>query len=146
VNLSSELAVLYRRDLTRLAQEIRAFPDDDSLWKTLPGITNPAGNLALHLEGNLREYIGRQVGSVAYERKRPLEFSNRGVSQTDLVARVEALIELIPPIIEAQSPEVLEGLHPGIVHDRPLSMSQSLISLLAHFNYHLGQIDYLRRA
>ena len=57
---ASGLAALFSRDLTRLIQELRAFPDDKLLWESLPGVTNSAGNLALHLEGNLREFIGRQ--------------------------------------------------------------------------------------
>ena len=42
--LATELAALYARDLTRLIEEIRAFPDRDTLWKTAPGVTNSAGN------------------------------------------------------------------------------------------------------
>ena len=74
-----ELAELFARDITRVIQELRAFPDTDSVWKTAPGVTNAAGTLALHLEGNLREYIGRQIGRIDYQRDRPLEFSARGV-------------------------------------------------------------------
>jgi hypothetical protein len=73
-NAAGELAALFRRDLNRLIQELRAFPSDEKLWAVLPGISNSAGNLILHLEGNLREYIGRQLGGVAYTRQRDLEF------------------------------------------------------------------------
>ena len=73
------MAGLYRRDLSRLLQEIERFPDDGALWRTLPGVTNSAGNLILHLEGNLREFIGRQLGNVAFERKRDLEFVNGNI-------------------------------------------------------------------
>lgn len=69
--LAPELAALYARDLTRLVQEISAFRDTVTLWQTRAGITNSAGNLALHLEGNLREFIGRQLGKVDYTRDRP---------------------------------------------------------------------------
>ncbi len=57
----AELAALFRRDLTRLAQELRAIPGDGALWTKPPGVSNSIGNLVLHLEGNLREYIGRQT-------------------------------------------------------------------------------------
>jgi len=59
---SHEMAALYTRDLTRLVQELNAFPDTATLWQTRAGITNSAGNLSLHLEGNLREFIGRLLG------------------------------------------------------------------------------------
>src|SRR5512139_1159238 len=92
-----ELAALFARDLRRLQQELEAFPDDASLWVTAPGVTNSAGTLALHLEGNLREYIGRQLGGGSYRRDRPAEFSTRGVPQADLVARTDRLRADIPP-------------------------------------------------
>ena len=55
--LSNELSALFARDLTRLIQELKAFPDTASLWKTAPGVANAAGTLALHLEGGLRHFI-----------------------------------------------------------------------------------------
>jgi hypothetical protein len=63
-NTSQELAALFRRDIGKLRKEIASFPDRDSVWRILPGVVNPAGSLALHLEGNLRENIGRQLGHV----------------------------------------------------------------------------------
>ena len=72
--LAVELSLLYQRDLTRLHQEIAAFPSQDTLWATVPGISNSAGHLTLHLEGNLREYVGRLIGNVAFARNRPQEF------------------------------------------------------------------------
>src|SRR5665213_3805735 len=95
----AELAALFRRDLTRLAQELRAIPSDGVLWTKPPGISNSIGNLVLHLEGNLREYIGRQLGGVPYSRHRELEFSETGLPIDTLRARVEPLATLIPEII-----------------------------------------------
>ena len=143
--LSDELAALYARDLTRLAQELRAFPDTASLWQVAPGVTNSAGTLALHLEGNLREYIGRLVGGIAYQRDRPLEFSARGVEQDELVRRIEAVCVLVPRIIGGVPVPVLDATYPERYDHAPIVTRQFLIHLLGHLNYHLGQIDYLRR-
>ena len=143
--LSTELAALFSRDLMRLTEELSAFPDAASLWQTAPGITNAAGTLALHLEGNLREYIGRQLGGIDYARDRPLEFSSRGVEQNDLVARVEAVRLLVPRVIEGLSEQQLAATYPEQVLSKPITTRQFLIHLNGHLNYHLGQIDYLRR-
>jgi hypothetical protein len=140
----TELAALLRRDLTRLRQQIEAFPDDGSLWQTAPGISNSAGNLALHLEGNLREYIGRRLGGLAYERNRPGEFGQKGLSRAELAARIESLgavAAVVETLTEAQwaaasPPDALPGSR---------SIGQQVMSLYGHFHYHLGQIDYLRR-
>ena len=143
--LATELAALYARDLTRLIEEIRAFPDRDTLWKTAPGVTNSAGNLVLHLEGNLREYIGRQLGSVAYTRDRPVEFSRNGLSAVDLAARIAQLRDLVTRVVSSVSPETLDGTYPEAVLGVSLTTRQFLMHLYGHLNYHLGQIDYLRR-
>ena len=143
--LASELAALFARDLTRLRQEIEAFPDTSALWATAPGISNLAGTLALHLEGNLREYVGRQLGHIDYQRDRPAEFGTRGAPKADLVARAEALREQIPAVVAALSDAELTATYPEAVLGVPMSTRQFLIHLSGHLNYHLGQIDYLRR-
>ena len=143
--LSTELAALYTRDLGRLLQELRAFPDTPALWKVAPGVTNAAGTLALHLEGNLREYVGRQLGGIDYKRDRPLEFSARGVEQDELIGRIEAVREMVPRVIGALAPAALGATYPEPYDGASLSTRHFLIHLSAHLSYHLGQIDYLRR-
>lgn len=140
-----ELAELFRRDITRLVQELQAFPDAEILWRTLPGITNSAGNLALHLEGNLREYIGRQLGGVNYQRVRDVEFTATGLSVDDLVQRISAVKDLAPDIIATLSRSDLEAMYPEKVWGEALSVYQFVVHLHGHLNYHLGQINYLRR-
>jgi len=143
--LAHELAALYTRDLTRLVQEISAFPDTATLWQTRAGITNSAGNLALHLEGNLREYIGRQLGNIDYRRDRPREFNDSGVEQSALIARLTAVRDEIPRVVAGLSDEALDATYPEPHNGEPLSSRQMVIHLAGHLNYHLGQIDYLRR-
>lgn len=145
MTLQDELARLFRRDLRRLRRQILAFPSDDALWRVPPGITNPAGALALHIEGNLREYVGRQVGGTPYVRDRAAEFSGRGVPVAEVAARVDALLELVPSVISSLSAERLEAEHPELVLDMPTSVRELLLHLYAHLSWHLGQIDSARR-
>lgn len=145
MDLAHELAALLRRDLTKLVQELSAFPDDRLLWERAPGVANSAGNLALHLEGNLREYIGRQLGGIAFTRERPLEFSTTGLPLVNLIARIERVKETIPAVVAGLSQETLDATYPENVLGVPLSARQFVIHLLGHLNWHLGQIDYLRR-
>ena len=142
---TTELAALYRRDLTRLAQELAAFPSQETLWATREGVTNSAGHLALHLEGNLREYIGRLLGKIPYQRDRHLEFTSPELQVEEVLARVQALPELIAGVIESLSEETLDAVYPEVVLGTSIVARQFLLHLLGHLNYHLGQIDYLRR-
>jgi hypothetical protein len=146
LNLTSiHLADLFRRDLSRWIQQIEAFPSDEMLWRTPPGIANSAGNLVLHIEGNLREYIGRQLGELGYNRNRPLEFTAKGNQREDLVGRLEEVRLLIPPVIASLSWEGMEKEYPEVVLGKALSTHAFLIHLYGHLNWHLGQVDHLRR-
>ncbi len=145
MSLATDLAALFDRDLSRLKQQVEAFPDDETLWRTLPGITNSAGNLVLHLEGNIKEFIGRQLGGMPYSRKRESEFILKGISRDELRQRVTALQQAIPAIIAKLSSEQIEMEYPQTVFDKSMSTQHFLIHLYGHLNWHLGQIDYLRR-
>jgi hypothetical protein len=145
VSTANELASLFRRDLERLTRQVESFPNDETLWRTRPGVTNAAGSLALHLEGNLREFVGRQLGQIDYERNRELEFSARGLTRQELVIRLTELRSSIPSVIENLSAEQLEAEYPQVVLQTATSTGEFLIHLYGHLNWHLGQLDYLRR-
>src|SRR5262245_4262474 len=145
MSITNELAALFSRDLAKLSNQIESFPNDDLLWQTLPGVINPAGNLALHIEGNLSEFVGRQLGGLPYQRNRDLEFSSKSGSRAELTARLAKLRESIPAVIEALKADELEKEYPQVVLDRPMSTVEFLIHLYGHLNWHLGQVDYLRR-
>jgi uncharacterized damage-inducible protein DinB len=145
MSITNELAALFRRDLAKFAKQIESFPTDELLWQTLPGVINPAGNLALHIEGNLSEFVGRQLGGLPYQRNRDLEFSSKDGSRADLSARLTKLGESIPAVIEGLNADQLEKEYPQLVLDRSMSIGEFLIHLYGHLNWHLGQVDYLRR-
>ncbi len=145
MSVANELPKLFERDLSRLRKEVAAFSSDEMLWQTLPGITNSAGNLALHLEGNLREFIGRQLGGLDYQRDRPLEFSLRGLTRAALDERLAALTATIPPVVAALTDARLSATFPENVLGEPLTTRHFVIHLHGHLTYHLGQINYLRR-
>jgi len=145
MTITNGLVTLFSRDLTRLIQELQAFPSDESLWQRAPGVKNSTGNLVLHLEGNLREYIGRQLGGVAYSRARDQEFALTGVSRDDLVKRMEQVKELVAQVVSRLTESELAGTYPENVLGSPLSSHAFLVHLHGHLNFHLGQIDYLRR-
>jgi len=145
MSIAEGLAALFSRDLTRLIQELQAFPSDEFLWRCAPGVKNSAGNLVLHLEGNLREFIGRQLGQVAYSRARDREFALKDVSRDDLVERMEQVKELVAKVVAQLSDSDLAAVYPERVLEIQLSALDLLIHLHGHLNFHLGQIDYLRR-
>ena len=145
MDFAHNLARLIRRDLTRLLQQIEAFPDEGMLWQRHPGIANSAGNLVLHIEGNLREYVCRQLGGQPYRRTRNLEFESTGLSRNELLSRLTELRDAVTGIVANLSSEQMQIEYPEVVLEHPLSTQAFLIHLYGHLNWHLGQVDCLRR-
>ncbi|MBO0935516.1 DinB family protein [Fibrella sp. HMF5335] len=136
---------LFDRDLSRLAGQIEAYTTEESLWLVRGGITNAAGNLCLHLLGNLNEYIGRQLGQIAYTRQRDTEFSARDVPRAELLAGIaDTRIRLVRTFDHLRDSQ-LQDPYPTDVLGYPTTIHQLLVHLSGHLTYHLGQIDYHRR-
>ena len=83
------LKKLFTRDLTKLRSEIAAYQTESNIWRTDGNIANAAGNLCLHLVGNLNTYIGKELGGTGYVRNRDAEFSLRNVSRATLLSMVD---------------------------------------------------------
>ena len=143
--MKNTFITLFNRDLNRLYKDIEAYTDEALLWQQAEGISNSAGNLCLHLVGNLNEYIGRQIGQTPYQRNRPLEFSATGVSQKDLLARVKNTQEVVEKTLNSMKNEQLSDKYPENVMGYDMTVLYFLVHLNGHLNYHLGQINYHRR-
>ncbi len=143
--LRDVLIELYERDLGRLKAEIGQYSDDADLWKVSGGITNSAGNLALHLTGNLKHFIGAVLGGSGFVRDRDAEFSTSGISRNELLADIDATAAVLKATLEKLTDEDLASLYPIEVFGEPLTTAFFLTHLTTHFTYHLGQINYHRR-
>lgn len=139
------LKKLFNRDLTRLRTEIELFKDESKLWHTEKQITNSSGNLCLHLIGNLNCYIGAELGKTNYIRNRPLEFSSKDISKEELIAKINATIEVVNSTLDTLNDEDLKKTYPILVLDELTTTAYFLFHLTTHLNYHLGQINYHRR-
>ena len=142
--LASAVAAVLARDLGTLRREIEAYPDDRLIWRTVPGITNTAGTLALHLAGNVQHFVGATLGRSGYRRDRQAEFARRDVPRAELLREVSAA-ETALDALHRLSETQLRGDYPEIVGGSRVAAGEFLVHLVAHFTYHLGQIDYHRR-
>lgn len=139
------LKTLFDRDLHKLHQEIEAYQTEEALWHTEPGISNSAGNLCLHLLGNLNTYIGAELGHSGYIRHRDLEFSARNIPRAELLAGITATRRVVEAALAPLQDEQLATEYPIVVWEAPTSLGYLLMHLTTHLAYHLGQINYHRR-
>ncbi|MEX2527061.1 MAG: DUF664 domain-containing protein [Gemmatimonadota bacterium] len=150
---TSVISALLQREIKGMQAEVAAYPDDQAVWRLLPGWSNSAGTLVLHTAGNLRHYIGEVLGKDGYVRDREAEFASRGLSRQELDEELQLALEAVARALEAlgghrgDMPDPLTLPYPlELPGGRRLSTGGMLLHLLSHAAYHLGQVDFHRRA
>ena len=139
------LKSMFRRDLEKLRSEIELYKNEKSIWRVEQDIANSAGNLCMHLIGNLNTYIGAEFGKTGYIRNRPLEFSIKDVPRQELIQKINDTIAVVEKSLDKIEPEQLDEEYPQPVFDYKMTTGHFLIHLATHLSYHLGQINYHRR-
>lgn len=143
--LTQTIKQILLRDLDKLRTEITAYKKEEHIWVTVPDISNPAGNLVLHLVGNLNTYIGATLGNTDYVRQRELEFSLKDVSREELLEKIDGTRKMINTVMDTLDDNILPQRYPLIVFEKEMTTEFFLVHLSGHLNYHLGQINYHRR-
>jgi hypothetical protein len=143
--LTKPLAEIFERDLNRLINEINLYKNENNLWVTRDGISNSAGNLALHLLGNLNYYIGTGLGHTGYVRYRDDEFALKNIPRADIISNIQNCILVVKKTLADLRESDLEKDFPIDVFGKPVSTIFMLVHLTTHLTYHLGQINYHRR-
>lgn len=143
--LVKTLKTLFNRDLEKLKQEIDLYKDENKIWSIEKDIANSAGNLCLHLVGNLNTYIGAEIGKTGYTRNRELEFSMKNVPRQELIKKIEDTIRVVQSSLDMLNEQELENEYPLLVFAEKTSIGYLMVHLAVHLGYHLGQVNYHRR-
>ena len=144
--LCDDMATLLTRELDGFKREIAMFADDESVWRTVPGVTNSAGNLAMHVAGGLQYLVGSVLGHSGYVRNRELEFGQRSGTRGDVIAELDRALAVVRDVLPRLSDADLAGDFPEPVLGVTFATRVFLLHLCAHAGFHLGQAGYLRRA
>lgn len=142
---NSVLVTLFCRDLTKLKVELESYKTETQIWKVTGDIANSAGNLCLHLVGNLDTYIGATLGNSGYVRDRDAEFALKDIPRSELIQRIDSTINTIRQVIPSLSNEQVKSEYPLLVLKEKTTTEYFLIHLAMHLSYHLGQVNYHRR-
>ncbi len=140
-----ELRKIFIKDLEKLKEEISLYRDEPSLWKIEKEIANSAGNLCLHLVGNLNHFIGAVIGKTGYVRNRDQEFSLKNIPQKKLATMVAETIIMLDHVMKSMTDAQLREEYPLLVLKEKTSAGYFLLHLSSHLGYHVGQINYHRR-
>ncbi len=144
--LNQTLLKLLRRELATVRREIEAYPDEESLWARVPGQSNTGGVLVRHLAGNLQYFIGTVLGGTGYVRDRDAEFNAPPWPRNRLIAEIDATTAVVGKVLSTLTAEQLARTYPEPILQTELETAEFLSHLAVHLGFHLGQIDYHRRA
>ncbi len=143
--LYQSLPYFFERDLLKLKEEINGYKNEAGLWVVKNEISNSAGNLCLHLIGNLKHFIGATLGHTGYVRTRDLEFSSKNVPRQRLNEEIDLVLTVVKETLAKLPAADYEKDFPLLMQNQTVSTGQMLLHLLTHLSYHLGQINYHRR-
>jgi len=139
-----EAAALLQDDLLpKIEKSVGTLSEEDVWWRSSE-TENSAGNLLLHLAGNVRQWIISGMGGAADVRERPKEFAARGG-----VTKQEALDRLRETVAEACT--VLRRLdETDLSTEKTIQGFRSfglaaIFHVVEHFSYHTGQIAFITK-
>jgi len=141
----NELITFFESDLNKLITEIELYKSEENIWRIEKSISNSAGNLTLHLIGNLHTFIGKEIGKTSYVRSRELEFTQKKIPRTELINSINATIVMIKKSLLSITNEELKNDYPVLKFSKVETNEYLLVHLIKHLTYHLGQINYHRR-
>ena len=139
------LKTLFKRDLEKLIEEISLYKNEKAIWRVEGHIANSAGNLTLHIIGNLNAFIGAVIGESGYIRNRAEEFSLKDISRDELIRKLRETVTVVESSLSKMRPERLGEEYPVLVFAEKMSTEFFMIHLATHLAYHLGQVNYHRR-
>ena len=143
--IGDNLLQWYLRELNKLKEEILLYKQEDSLWILSGEIKNTPGTLTLHLIGNLKHFIGAQLGNTGYVRNRDKEFSDKNISREVILKEIDEVISMIQKVFITITDEKFNSEFPIEFFEKKRSVGEILFILYGHLNYHIGQINYHRR-
>jgi uncharacterized damage-inducible protein DinB len=143
--MRNTLIQLFDRDLEKLKTEITSYKDENKMWELTGDISNSAGNLCLHICGNLQHFIGSVLGISGYKRDRDSEFSRKNIPVDEIIKKIDHTLFTIKKTLNDLDVNKLDEIYPINVFSKEMTTRFFLAHLTTHLNYHLGQINYHRR-
>ena len=141
------LSEFNRRVFEESVERIRKSTDlisENEIWQAYNEHTNSVGNLILHLEGNVIQWICSGVGGEIDDRQRDNEFlPNRNLPKKDLLDRLDQLKERVNKTLSAVTDDML--LEQRKVQGFDETVLGIIIHVIEHFSYHTGQIALIAK-
>ncbi len=138
---------LLRTYMGRLECAVAELPDADLWWRPHERCTS-VGNLLLHLNGNLRQWLLSGLGGAPDDRDRASEFAAHGATQG--AAQKQALLAALRATVEAASAVVAAMDDAALVQAYEIqgfatTGYKAMQHTIEHFGWHTGQAVWIAK-
>jgi uncharacterized damage-inducible protein DinB len=133
----------------RLARALEILPEADLWWRPHPDCIS-VGNVLLHLEGNVHQWIVSGLGGAQDRRERADEFAadgagaERHASARELLERLAETVRAAAAVIEGVSGEILDA--PRTIQGFETTGLGAILHVVEHFSWHTGQVVWIAKA
>jgi uncharacterized damage-inducible protein DinB len=128
---------------TRLQKAVEPLTDEQVWWRP-NAASNSVGNLILHLNGNVTQWLVDSFNRDEDKRDRPAEFATEGgLTATELVAKLGATMDRAGKVLERLTVEEL--LAPYEIQGYHVRGLDAVYQVVEHFGLHYGQIVYITK-
>ena len=130
--------------LPRIAACLRELSSEQTWWRPNPA-SNSVGNLVLHLEGNVRQWIVSGLGATPDRRERDLEFAETGpILSRTLIARLRRAVTDAARVMDKLDDEALAKTYS--IQGFRVTGLHAVFHVAEHFSHHAGQIILLTKS
>ena len=127
----------------RLRKAVEPLSNEQIWWRPNEA-SNSIGNLILHLNGNVWQWLVASFNQLEDKRDRPAEFSATcDLSAADLLARLGQTIDEAAKVLARLTPEEL--LATWQIQGYTVSGLAAVYQVVEHFGLHYGQIVYITK-
>jgi hypothetical protein len=129
--------------LPRIEHAVGGLPLKRVWWRANPE-SNSIGNLILHLNGTVRQWIVSGIGGEADIRERHREFDAAGGSSaSELISQLRATVEAAGRVLSHVNPATL--VEPRRIQSYNVTVMRAIYNVVEHFSMHTGQILLLAK-
>jgi len=127
----------------RLRGAVESLTDEQVWWRPNPAC-NSVGNLLLHLNGNVTQWIVASFNRLDDKRNRPAEFNEqKQPAGSDLLNRLGATLEEVAKVFDCLTPEDLAATYQ--IQGYTVKGLDAVYQVVEHFGLHYGQILYITK-
>jgi hypothetical protein len=118
---------------------------EEQIWWRENDACNSVGNLVLHLNGNVRQWMVASFNRQEDDRDRPAEFNaHGGMTAAELLDRLGATLEEARQVMERLTEADLVARYE--IQGYNVSGLEAVYQVVEHFGLHYGQIAYIAKS